>query len=320
MKNNETNRRTFIKTMSKASGALALTGLLPSFTSTSLNEKKFDFKISLAQWSLHKAFLAKQIDPLDFPVIAKKNYQIDTVEYVNQFFIDKAKDQNFLKQLKQRCDDHAVKSNLIMIDLEGSLADPDPAVGDKAVENHYKWVEAAAFLNCQAIRVNLHGTGTQDEWKAASIRNLGKLTVFAKTHHINVIVENHGGYSSNGKLLAEVIGKVNSPSCGTLPDFGNFCMKREKGDLWESPCIEFYDKYEGVKEMAPYAKGISAKTFDFDSNGNETTIDYLKMFRIVKDSGFTGYVGIEYEGERLGEEAGILATKALLEKVRTALA
>ena len=312
------DRRNFIKKISSASAALAVAGLFPEIAGASI--QKFDFKISLAQWSLHKGFLSKQLDPLNFPVIAKNTYNLDAVEYVNQFFIDKANDQKFLKDLKTRCDDHGVKSNLIMVDLEGSLGDPDMAVGQKAVENHYKWVEAAAFLHCQSIRVNLHGTGTADEWKKSSVRNLGKLTLFAKTHHINVIVENHGGYSSNGQLLSEVIKEVNMPNCGTLPDFGNFCMRREKGDLYESPCVEYYDKYKGVKEMLPYAKGVSAKTFEFDAQGNETTIDYLKMFRMVKESNLSGYVGVEYEGTTMTEDAGIKATIKLLQKIKKELA
>jgi sugar phosphate isomerase/epimerase len=315
----DTNRRNFIRKTTQAAGALALGSMFPSLSWSEETTKPFDFKISLAQWSLHKGFLSKKLDPLDFPMIAKNTFKLDTIEYVNQFFIDKAKDQVFLKELKKRCEDHGVKSNLIMVDLEGSLGDPDPAVGQKAVENHYKWVEAAAFLNCQSIRVNLHGTGTAEEWKKSSVRNLGKLTQFAKTHHINVIVENHGGYSSNGKMLAEIIHEVNMPTCGTLPDFGNFCMRREKGDLYESPCVEYYDKYEGVNEMLPYAKGVSAKTFEFDSNGNETTIDYLKMFKMIKEKNFSGYVGIEYEGNTLSEEEGIKATIQLLGKVKKTL-
>ena len=314
------DRRSFVKNITKISGLLAASAILPSWSSAVEQVHTFDFKISLAQWSLHKGFLSKKLDPLDFPIIAKKTFDIDTVEYVNQFFLDKAKDQKFLKELKKRCDDNGVKSNLIMIDKEGSLGDQDATVGYQAVENHYKWVEAAAFLNCNSIRVNLHGTGTVDEWKKSSVINLRKLTEFAQPHKINVIVENHGGYSSNGKWVAEILTEVNMPTCGTLPDFGNFCVRREKGDLYESPCVEYYDKYVGTQELLPFAKGISAKSFDFDANGNETTIDYMKMFTMIKQSKFSGYVGIEYEGNNLEEEAGIKATHKLLTKIKKALA
>lgn len=313
------NRRDFIKQLCIATGGLSLASVLPSFPMFAEEMGKFNFNISLAQWSLHKALFSKKISALDFPVVAKKEYGIEAVEYVNQFFKDKAKDQEFLKQLKQRCEDNGVKSLLIMIDGEGDLADSDPVKRNQAIENHYKWIEAAKFLNCHSIRVNLHGSNQEEEWKRASVEALKKLSEFGSSHQINVIVENHGGFSSNGKLVAEVIKRVENKNCGTLPDFGNFCVRRENGDLWESPCVDWYDRYRGVKEMLPFAKGVSAKSLDFDEQGNETTTDFRKMLNIVKKSGFKGYIGIEYEGNRMSEEEGIRATKKLLEKVREEL-
>jgi sugar phosphate isomerase/epimerase len=314
------DRRDFIRKISLAAGGLGLMTALPSYLFAEEEKKKFDFKISLAQWSLHKALFSKKLSALDFPVTAAKDFGAEGVEYVNQFFADKAKDMEFLKALKQRADDNGIKNILIMIDGEGSLADKDQAIRNKAVENHYKWIEAAAFLGCHSIRVNLHGEGTESEWKSNAVAGLGKLTEFGAKNKINVIVENHGSYSSNGKLLMEVIRQINNKRCGTLPDFGNFCIRREKNDMWESPCVEFYDKYKGVEEMLPYAKGVSAKSFDFDADGNETTIDFRKMLSLVKSAGYNGYIGIEYEGSRLSEEEGIRATKKLLEKVRAELA
>jgi sugar phosphate isomerase/epimerase len=314
-------RREFIRKVSLAAGGLTLMTALPSYLFVEEEKKKFDFKISLAQWSLHKAFFSKKLAALDFPVTAAKDFGAQGVEYVNQFFADKAKDMVFLKELKQRADDNGVKNILIMIDGEGPLADKDQAIRNKAVESHYKWIEAAKFLDCHSIRVNLFGDGTtESEWKSASVDGLGKLTEFGSKNKINVIVENHGSYSSNAKLLTDVIRQINNPRCGTLPDFGNFCVRREKNDMWESPCVEFYDMYKGVEEMLPYAKGISAKSFDFDADGNETTIDFRKMLKLAKDSGFKGYIGIEYEGGRMSEEDGIRATKKLLEKIRTEMA
>jgi sugar phosphate isomerase/epimerase len=314
-------RREFIKKVSLAAGGLTLMTALPSYLFAEDEKKKFDFKISLAQWSLHKALFSKKLAALDFPVTAAKDFGAQGVEYVNQFFADKAKDMEFLKALKQRADDNGVKNVLIMIDGEGPLADKDKTIRNQAVENHYKWVEAAKFLGCHSIRVNLHGDNlTESEWKSAAIEGLGKLTEFGVKNKINVIVENHGSYSSNAKLLTDVIRQINNTRCGTLPDFGNFCVRREKGDMWQSPCVEFYDMYKGVEEMLPYAKGVSAKSFDFDADGNETTIDFRKMLKLVKDSGFKGYIGVEYEGNRMSEEDGIRATKKLLEKIRTELA
>ena len=310
------DRRTFIKEASIVAGGLTLLSSIPSAL---FAVGKFDFKISLAQWSLHKAMFSGKLTTLDFASIAQKEFGLDAVEYVNQFFADKAKDQEYLKNLKQRAEDNGVKSLLIMIDNEGSLSSAVASERKTAVENHYKWVEAAKFLGCHSIRVNLHGAGSDEEWKSASIDGLGKLAEYGANHKMNVIVENHGQHSSNGGLLAEVIKQINNPFCGTLPDFGNFCMKREKGDLWESPCVEWYDRYKGVKEMLPYAKGVSAKAFNFDSKGNEQDIDFKKMLELVKASGYKGYIGIEYEGEKLDEYAGIRATKRLLEKVRAEL-
>ncbi len=311
------DRRVFLKKLTLVSGGLLMANSLPSFGFLSEEHKKFNFKISLAQWSLNKSLFSKKISALDFPEVTRKQFDIGAVEYVNQFFADKAEDKEFLKQLKQRCEDNDVKSLLIMIDGEGSLADTDTSSRNKAVENHYKWVTAAKFLGCHSIRVNLHGNvTTAEEWQNASIESLNKLSIFGATHKINILVENHGGFSSNGALLAGVMKKVNNPYCGTLPDFGNFCFRREKGDLWESPCVDWYDRYKGVDEMLPFAKGVSAKSFDFDKEGNETSTDFLKMLKIVKASGYSGYMGIEYEGSRLSEEEGIRSTKKLLEKIR----
>ncbi len=311
------DRRKFLKLVSLAGGGLALGANLPAFGFLSDSVKKNDFKISLAQWSLHKALFSKKISALDFPVVTRKQFDIEAVEYVNQFFADKAEDKTFLTQLKQRCDDNEVKSLLIMIDGEGSLADADATVRKKAVENHYKWITAAKFLGCHSIRVNLHGEAkTKEEWHAASVDALRQLSTFSASENMNVLVENHGGFSSNGEFLSNVMKEVNSPYCGTLPDFGNFCFRREKGDLWESPCVDWYDRYKGVTEMLPFAKGVSAKSFDFDAKGNETSTDFLKMIKLVKASGYNGYLGIEYEGNRLGEEKGIRLTKKLLEKIR----
>ncbi|NUO01370.1 MAG: sugar phosphate isomerase/epimerase [Saprospiraceae bacterium] len=273
------------------------------------------FKISLAQWSLHKALFAKEFDNLDFPVKAQKDFGISAVEYVNQFFKDKAKDEKYLAQLKQRCNDHGVTSVLIMIDGEGEMADVDAKKRMKAVENHYQWVDAAKFLGCHSIRVNCFGVGNAAEVAKAGADGLRKLSEYAQKSDINVIVENHGGYSSDGQWLSGVMKAVGMPNCGTLPDFGNFCIRREKGDMWESPCVEEYDRYKGVKEMMPFAKGVSAKSHDFDDKGNCIQTDYVKMLKIVKDAGYKGYVGIEYEGSILSEPDGIRATKALLERV-----
>lgn len=309
------SRRVFLQKSIKVAGGLMLTGILPSFQFDS-EANAIPFKISLAQWSLHRSLQTRSIRNLDFPEIAHKKFGINAVEYVNQFFMDKARDHAYLRILKRRCEDNNVKSLLIMVDNEGELASAEKSQQKKAIENHLKWIEAASYLDCHSIRVNLHGGNNAQTWKETSVESLGKLSEIGAKQKINILVENHGHFSSNGKLVTDVIKQVNNPFCGTLPDFGNFCLQREKADLWDSPCIENYDRYKGVEEMLPFAKGISAKSFHFDDEGYENSIDYKQMFKLIKKSGFNGYIGIEYEGDKLSEEEGILKTKALLERLR----
>ncbi|MDZ4715585.1 MAG: sugar phosphate isomerase/epimerase family protein [Cytophagales bacterium] len=263
------------------------------------------FRISLAEWSLHRTLRSGQLDNLDFPAMAKEEFGIEAVEYVNVFFKDKAKNTTYLSDLKKRCSDHGVTSLLIMCDGEGYLADTNSSLRQKAVENHHQWVEAAAFLGCHSIRVNCHGVGSPEEVAKTGVDGLRKLSEFAKPAGIHVIVENHGGYSSDGQWISGVIRSVGMPNCGTLPDFGNFSFGN---NAW-------YDRYQGVREMMPFAKGVSAKSIDFDENGNCKETNYERMLPIVREAGYTGYIGIEYEGDKLTEAEGIKATKALLERV-----
>jgi sugar phosphate isomerase/epimerase len=273
------------------------------------------FLVSLAQWSLHRALREKRLDPLDFPVVARRDYNIDAVEYVNQFYVGKPGDAEYLRQLRRRCDDHGVTSVLIMCDGEGMLGDPDDAARAKAIDNHRKWLEWAKYLGCHAIRVNADSRGSPEQQHALTVDGLSRLTEIAAKDDLNVIVENHGGLSSNGAWLAGVLRSVNHPRCGALPDFGNFTIgKRADGTL------DQYDRYQGVSELMPFAKGVSAKTYDFDERGEETTVDYHRMMNIVYDAGYRKRVGIEFEGERLSEPEGIRATQSLLERIRAGLA
>ncbi|MEZ0540227.1 sugar phosphate isomerase/epimerase family protein [Fibrella arboris] len=298
------NRRSFLKT----AGALAATAALPAWAEAA--PQKLSFDISLAEWSLHKALFGKQITNLDFPGIAKKEFGISIVEYVNQFFKDKAQDKVYLDELLMRCKDNGVTNHLIMIDGEGPLADLDATKRNQTVENHKKWIECAKYLGCKTIRVNAQGSGSPEEVAKAAVDGLSKLGEVGKASGINVIVENHGGITSNGAWLAGVIKQVGMKNVGTLPDFGNFCMKRSA-----TGCEDSYDRYKGTQELIPYAKGLSAKTYDFDEKGNCIETDYTQIMKIVKDSKFKGIIGIEYEGSKLDEYAGIRKTKELLERV-----
>lgn len=267
------------------------------------------FRISLAEWSLHRAIRESGMDPLDFPVVAKRDYGIDAVEYVNQLFKDRRSDAEYLGALKQRCDGEGVTSLLIMCDGDGELGDADEAARTTAVENHYRWVDAAKFLGCHSIRVNAQSAGSREEQAERAADGLHRLAMYADQAGLNVIVENHGGFSSDGSWLADVMRRANHPRVGTLPDFGNFNLDDNTS----------YDRYQGVTELMPFAKAVSAKSLDFDAQGNEIHTDYERMMRIVLDAGYRGHLGIEYEGKILGEPEGILATKALLERVRATL-
>jgi len=299
-------RRRFIKDASILLGGLSLPAISTSFFASCSNHTSF--KISLAEWSLHRALQSKKIDHLDFISLTKTEFGLDAVEYVNSFFFDKAQDQNYLNKMKARANDHGVKSLLIMCDNEGNLGDPDRSKRNKAVENHYKWAEAAKFLDCHSIRVNARSDNSlsyQEQMDLAA-DGLSKLIEFCNKMDLNTIVENHGGLSSNGAWLSSLMKKINHPRAGTLPDFGNFLINND----------EWYDRYKGVNELMPFAKAVSAKSHEFDSNGNEVRTDYKKMMEIVLDAGYNGYVGIEYEGDKHSEYEGIHLTSKLLKKIK----
>lgn len=300
---NDLNRRGFLKQSAAVAAAAALAGVSGRGQAAQGGEPPF--RISLAEWSLHRALFAKQLDNLDFAKTAKQDYGIEAIEFVNQFFKDKAKDEKYLDELKKRAHDLGVRMMLIMIDGEGELGDPELKKRMQAVENHYKWVEAAKFLGCHSIRVNAASRGSYEDQMFRAADGLRALTEFGDQHGINVIVENHGHLSSNGQWLSSVIKKVDHKRCGTLPDFGNFNL----GDGKE------YDRYKGVSELMPFAKAVSAKSHEFDERGEETKTDYHKMMKIVVGAGYHGFVGIEYEGSKHSEPEGIRLTKALLEKV-----
>ena len=299
--------------------------------SISMAESTPDFQISLAQWSLHNSFFGEitsgewydrmyeespdsilrgKFDPMDFPTIAA-GYGIKSIELVNAFYFSRANDMEYWNTFKQKCDEAGVSVGLIMCDRLGDLGDSDVVARTAAVEKHHSWVDIAKFLGAHSIRVNAAGKGTAEEVASNAILSLSKLGEYGASQGINIIVENHGGYSSDGKWLSGVMEKVGMDNVGTLPDFGNFCIEKDPDDN----CINEYDRYQGMIDLMPYAKGVSAKSHNFDENGNEIDSDFLRVMKIVKESGFKGYVGIEYEGEKLSEDEGIKATKALLEKV-----
>jgi L-ribulose-5-phosphate 3-epimerase len=298
------NRREFLATAAATTVAAAALSTQTAFAAPGPRRGEPLFRISLAEWSLNRALFKHQVDNLDFPAIARREYGIGACEYVNQFFKDKAQDAKYLAELNRRAASEGIQNVLIMIDGEGALGDPDPKRRTEAVHKHHRWVDAAKTLGCHSIRVNAHSKGSYDEQMKLVAEGLRRLVEYGAAHQLNVIVENHGGLSSNGAWLTGVMRLVDHPRCGTLPDFGNFYE---------------YDRYKGVAEMMPYAKGVSAKTHDFDAHGNCVETDYLRMMKIVVDAGYHGRAGIEYEGKHMSEPDGIRATKRLLERVASEL-
>lgn len=324
-------RRDFVYRSSQAGMAVSLLGFAAckdrtkTGNSEAIDEKAIEttmalppfFKLSLGQYSLHRMIEAGKFDPYKFAEKAK-NLGFIGLEYVSQFYDEQQQATSFSDDAMQRfversnaeAEKHGMKNLLIMIDEQGDLATSDENDRVAAVSNHYKWVDAAAATGCHSIRVNLDGSNTPEAWISNSVDGLKRLATYARDKNINVIVENHGGLSSNAKLLARVMQEVDMDNCGTLPDFGNFCIRENEAE----ECLEEYDRYQGVSELMPYAKAVSAKSHDFDTAGNETRTDYVKMLRIVKDAGYTGFIGVEYEGDKIGEEDGIIATRDLLLK------
>jgi L-ribulose-5-phosphate 3-epimerase len=305
-------RRAFLAASGRAAGAVALAnvaGPVPGLAAAAIPTAPAaapPFLVSLAQWSLHRTLRSGEMDHLDFARVAKQDFGIEAIEYVNSFFMDKARDRAYLAEMNLRAHDEGVYQHLIMCDREGRLGDPDEAARRQAVENHHKWVHAARELGCRMIRVNAASEGSWEQQAALAADGLRSLTEYGETADIDIVVENHGGLSSNGSWLAEVMRRVDHPRCGTLPDFGNFNIGGG----------ETYDRYVGVAELMPFAKAVSAKSHDFDADGNEVAMDYRRLMRIVTDAGYRSWVGIEYEGSRLSERDGIAATLRLLERIR----
>tara|TARA_Y100000758_G_C16017114_1_gene409724 strand:+ start:169 stop:1104 length:936 start_codon:yes stop_codon:yes gene_type:complete len=306
-------RRKFNKIVSSLSSGIILSN---GYSCSNLN-KVDKYGISLAQWSLHKMIkIDKTLNPIDF---AQKSKELgyDAIEYVSTLYrpiLEKLSIKEMTKELINKSKEYDIKNLLIMVDDEGNLSSSNLSEIKEAIDKHKRWIEMASKLECHSVRVNLEGEDQLNKWKDNSIKGLSLLSEFASNYNVNIIVENHGGNSSIGKELAEVIKNVNLDNCGTLPDFGNFCIKRKNGSLYDGPCDIEYDKYEGMRNLMPYAKAVSAKSYDFDQFGNETTIDFKKMMDIVEEFNYNGYLGIEYEGNNHSEIDGIELTKKLIQK------
>jgi len=253
------------------------------------------------------------------------------------------------KESLKRSNDFGLKNLLIMVDGEGNLANIDRKYNDNSVENHKKWIDCASEMGCHSIRVNLDSDGSLDDWTNNSVESLNKLCEYAKSFGLNIIIENHTTYSGSGgesfaanpEYIINVIKKVDFENIGALPDFGNWCQsfkKRDRSELisrfrdnnekddepkvkitssYFSTCNKMYDIYEGVSKLLPYAKAVSAKVNSFDENGEDLDIDYTKMLKVIKDSNYSGYIGVEQQAsfeDNIDPIQAINLTKELLFK------
>ena len=308
-------RRTFLKDCTGGAAYLAIVPGLFAPLATHGREPlpgNKTLKLSLAQWSLHRNFFEKKLDPEAFAPIAAEKYGFKAVEYVNAFYQEKVENEKFWIEMKERSQSAGVLNLVMMVDDEGELGDAKPKNRIRAVENHHKWVNAAKLLGCHSVRVNAFGDSDRSVYESAIVDGMGRLAEYAGQQGINIVIENHGLYSSDAGMMVEVVRQVNLPNFGTFPDFGNWCLSAKWGSI-QGACETMYDPYKGVTEMLPYAKAVSAKSYNFNEQGEHTRIDYSRMLRIVKESTYDGFIGIEYEGTQLDEHEGILATRRLIE-------
>lgn len=302
------SRRQLLKQAAHVSAAALAASTLPGCMT--MDNSKPLYRVSLAQWSLNRRFWSGEADPMDFARIARQEFGFDGIEYVNQFYFENLSDQ-LVKDLRNRADSEGVESLLIMVDREGALGDPDPEARRQSVENHHRWADAARQLGCHSIRVNAQSSGTYEEQMQRAADGLVQLAEYCEPLGLNVLVENHGELSSNASWLTGVMDLADHARVGTLPDFGNFIIDRDAG--------EEYDKYQGVKELMPYARAVSAKSYSFDESGRSIEIDFERMMKIVVEAGYDGWVGIEYEGDKHSEAEGIRLTRDLLLSVEKQL-
>jgi sugar phosphate isomerase/epimerase len=300
-------RRAFISKTAMGTAALAAVPVIGCAPDQKV------LQISLAQWSLHRNFNDGTLDPVDFAAIAMEKYGIQAVEYVNSFYRDRVADETFWNQMKARSSDAGVKNWVMMVDDEGDLGTADKNERLQSVENHYKWVHAANLLGCRTMRVNAFGDPDREVYRASIMDAMARLADYAAQFDLNIVIENHGLFSSDAELIAGIIKEVNRPNFGSLPDFGNWCLSAKWGTT-QGECDEVYDRYKGVAEMLPYAKAVSAKSYNFNAQGEDTKIDYYRMMKMVKESDYNGFTGIEYEGEEKSEHEGILLTRDLMIK------
>ena len=329
------DRRKFIQTSIALSIGIPLISQNLWANLQSLNNR---IKISLQCVSFANTLMNGKMSILEFPRIVREDFNIEGAEYWNIPLIQKRRDSKFIKELNKRTSDYGLKNTLMLVDLydlktreSKSICDKDSKRRNEAIEDHKEWIDVAKSIGCSSIRVNLWSEGMNaSEVKNISEEALSKLLEYSSTQDMSIVIENHGGFTSDAGWLVDLMKSINHSKLGTLPDFGtlNFCIEKaqaKEGEMYSSNCLNQYNKYKGVEEMLPYAKGISAKSISFDSNGEEINTDFERMIKLIKSSSFEGFMAIEYEGalmqmfggdplDYLSPNQGVLATKRLIEK------
>ena len=289
-------RRQFLSKLSTTS----LLALVPDFVhSQDLSAGDTWLKVSLQQYSFRSMLVGKspELSTLDYPKFAVENFGINALEYFNGFFEDRSGDQKYFNELRQRCDDLGVENQLMLCRNKRAIDDADSSIRAAAAKDYLPWLEASHTLGCHSIRVDCRSVGDADEVLKQAVDGLHRICDLAKPYGIDIIVENHGNHSSNGKWLASLMRQANRENLGTLPDFGNF---------------HEYDRYKGVRETLPWARVVCAKIHEFTPEGQAANTDFLKMIRIIKDSGYEGYIAIEYEGEKPSPVEGVRLAQQLI--------
>ena len=326
------SRRKFLK---NTFSVFSTTLLAPNLFAKKIDKSKMD--IGLQMYSFAPLIMQGKFDLLGFPDLVKNTYGINGAEYWSIPFMGRENDRDFLNDLKRRSDDNGVDNLIILVDdidiktmqSGPSLASSNKNDRDTAIDYHKKWVDVAKNIGCHSIRINLRSEEENDQKILEnSSESISKLIEFSKQDIISIVIENHGGITGDADWLVSLMKNVDSKHLGTLPDFGtyNFCIKR--GNLnfqsLSENCEDQYDKYLGVKKLMPYAKGVSAKSHEFDKDGEELSTNYSRMIKIISESNYKGYITIEYEGAMKGmfggegtylsPHEGILATKKLINK------
>lgn len=320
-------RREFVTGLGLA-GAAAVTGNLPSAETAPI--KPQPFTIGLSQWAFHRAIfgdardhyrtfiknlhsdpdsvLAGEMDPRDI-VWRARELDVGVVDLVNILWFGHGEDKPWLNDFKTRARDANVTFGVLMCDQLARSGAADAKERRQSVEDHTRWMETAAELGCPFLRINPYGEGTYLEQCQRSAETLHALAERSADYGLEVIVENHGHPGSNGAWLAMLIEMANHSRVGTYTDLDNFFMGG-----WDLNPERRYDRHQGLLDLAPYTKAISAKTHDFDPDGEETTIDYHACLKILIDSGFSGLVSAEFEGNRVDETEGSKLTVELLKR------